>query len=154
MPMVYYVMKKINVSTNDEDYLQLGRIAIYEAWCKFDPLKGEFAPYVYSYIYGKLLKNKLNESKWYNHHPSYDTQILENVCHSNSNEMEVYHLLDLLKRSHLSEKEKCWVIEGVINQNKPSEIAEKYQCSVHTVKTWRRNALIKLHNYYGAVLKK
>lgn len=56
--------------------------------------------------------------------------------------------LDFIHRLPLSEKEKLWLIEGIVYNNKPSEIADKYGCSVHTVKTWRRNALQKLRNIY------
>lgn len=31
LPMVFHIMKKLNIRKNKEDYMQIGRIAIYEA---------------------------------------------------------------------------------------------------------------------------
>ncbi|MFF2753480.1 sigma-70 family RNA polymerase sigma factor [Psychrobacillus sp. NPDC058041] len=62
-PMISACIRKLNIYKNHELYKQAGRIALWQAWIKFDSEKGEFAPYAYRCIYGAILDELKKEKR-------------------------------------------------------------------------------------------
>lgn len=62
-PMISACIRKLNIYKNHEFYRQAGRIALWQAWIKFDAEKGEFAPYAYRCIYGAILDELKKEKR-------------------------------------------------------------------------------------------
>lgn len=54
-PMITAHMRKLNIYKNFEQFRQVANIAIWLAWEKYDPKKGDFEPYASQSIRGALL---------------------------------------------------------------------------------------------------
>lgn len=52
--LIYRSMKKLNIMGHYDEFLQIGREAVWEASKKFDPHKGEFEPFAYLYIINRM----------------------------------------------------------------------------------------------------
>lgn len=137
-PMLHKIIRQLNIYTHDEDWLQIAKIALWEAYQRFDESKGSFLNYAYTYVKGKLLveltrRNKIQEDSFddqtitLNQSIDYDSSILLEQC-----------------LAHLSHNEQVWLLETVINDLSVNEIAAKYKVSPSSVKYWRKNAREKL----------
>ncbi|MDP4171531.1 MAG: sigma factor, partial [Bacillota bacterium] len=51
-PMIHKIMNTLHIFKNKEEFYQLGLIALWEANERFDPQKGSFTTFAYSYIKG------------------------------------------------------------------------------------------------------
>ena len=54
-PMIYHVIRSLNIYKNEDEFYQTGVIALWEAHQRFDPDKGKFSTYAYSYMKGKMM---------------------------------------------------------------------------------------------------
>ncbi len=54
-PMIYANMRKLRIYKNHEAFIQTGRIGLWQAWRRYDPSKGDFAPFAYRSIHGSML---------------------------------------------------------------------------------------------------
>lgn len=54
--LIRRVIAKLNIYDNKEDYMQVGRLAIWQAAQDFDETKGEFGMYVYARIRFAILR--------------------------------------------------------------------------------------------------
>jgi len=144
MPSVYSLITKWNLKKEREEFKQIGRIAIYEAWLNHEPSIGDFGPFAFSYVSGEIKKAIKKNDRWGSRHVFSDPFILTELTPTLSNEEDCILIKLLLEEYKLTEKEKIWATEGLINGLKVQEIAKVYGCSTDTVKLWRRSALKKL----------
>ena len=144
MPIVKSLVRKWNLKWEQEDYIQIGRIALYDAWCKYDPKHGPFAPYAKSYVSGRLKKALCKQDRWRTQHVSIEPVILSEMTPALRYDEDQILITDWLNRSNLSDREKLWVKEALFHGYKPQEIAIIYGVNVETVKSWRKKALEKL----------
>ncbi|SDO39061.1 sigma-70 family RNA polymerase sigma factor [Alkalicoccus daliensis] len=145
MPMVYGVIHKWNLMREKEEYEQIGRIAIYEAWLKYDTAAGPFAPLAKSYIYGKIRHELTRQDKRKSRAYSLEPELLFNIADSQHSE-EIVLLQQWILQLDLTPREKDWAAAYIIENLKPADIAVKYGVSVTTVKSWRKTALKKLRS--------
>ena len=68
LPLVYSLIKRWNLQGNREEYVQIGRIALFEAWRRFDPDKGHFGAFAKSYVYGRMKQEIFKEDRWRTRH--------------------------------------------------------------------------------------
>ena len=54
-PMIYKIMAQLHIRQNTEDFFSEGICALYEAYLKYEKEKGDFSPYAYANIRGRLL---------------------------------------------------------------------------------------------------
>ncbi|GEK35553.1 sigma-70 family RNA polymerase sigma factor [Kurthia sibirica] len=54
-PLIYFILKKLNIYKDHEYYIQTANIALWMAWKNFDAQKGKFSTYAFSSIRGALL---------------------------------------------------------------------------------------------------
>ncbi|ADU32129.1 RNA polymerase sigma factor, sigma-70 family [Evansella cellulosilytica DSM 2522] len=145
MPLVHSLIRKWRLERERDEYVQVGRIAIYDAWRNYNPSAGPFAAYAKSYICGRMKTAIYKQDKWGTSNLSTDQEILTAISPPANNDAEMMIVLnDWLHTVNLSNREKLWVHEAIFNNLKPKEIAEKYQVQVTTVKSWRKEALQKL----------
>ncbi|UHA61385.1 sigma-70 family RNA polymerase sigma factor [Metabacillus litoralis] len=147
-PMIYHAMKKLSIYTNKEDYYQVGSIALWEAFLRFNEEKGEFKSYAYSYILGHM-KMALSRKKTERER---DRQVekfwdLDEVSNDGSSVVFWEILIEKLS-SHLTENQMKWVNGYCLYGNTPTEIAEEEGVSISAVKAWRRNAIANLRKYF------
>lgn len=145
MPLVNSIIRKWNLNRDREEFEQIGRIALFEAWSKFDPKQGVFAAYAKSYVYGRMKSEITGRKKWQDRHLPTEQAEIVNVTDSvpGIDERQIA-FKDWLERSRLTKRERIWAREALLYGLKPKEISEKYGVQVSTVKYWRKQALIKL----------
>lgn len=142
-PMIHKIMKTLHIYKNQEEFLQLGLISLWEASQGFDPEKGNFTNYAYTYIKGKFLSemtktNKLEERSFYPKDEFWE--VIEDP--SAEQPFEVNFILTYC--DDLTRNQTKWVLYTCIDNLTISEIAEMENVSVSAVKAWRKGARAKL----------
>jgi len=56
--MVASIMRKLNIPLSDEDAWQEARIAVWDAWKRFDPERGRFSTVCYRYVFNALIDHR------------------------------------------------------------------------------------------------
>jgi RNA polymerase sigma factor (sigma-70 family) len=148
--MIHSIIHSLHIYKNKEEYFQIGLISLWQASSRFDPSKGSFTNYAYSYIKGKILnelhKNKLIEER--NVHV--EEEILELMAESYFD----HPLQETLLLSYcvdLTENQKKWLMDTVSLNLSVKEIAKKEGVSVSAVKQWRQGARGKLIDRLGKI---
>ncbi|WLD94874.1 sigma-70 family RNA polymerase sigma factor [Alkalihalobacillus sp. AL-G] len=143
--LIKKLIKDYGLSSDFDEMQQIGRIALWEAYTKYDPVKGHFPPYAKQYISGRLLQAAKKSAQ--HQHVVCSEAILQTTHH-----YEVQYLEELLLQEYvngLSKRERLFV-ECVILQGEPQTVlAEKEGVSYQTVRSWRKTALAKLRIIAG-----
>lgn len=141
--MIKNQIKTLNIYKNYDDYYQIGLIALWEAFEKYDERRGKFSAYAYVTVRGRMLEYLKKESAFEERHNcSFDEKIAANdYVYS-----EAFLEMDLFKSylTPLTERQRRWVIEAIGNDKTIKEIAKKYAVTEEAVKSWRKAALKKL----------
>ncbi|MDQ0338521.1 DNA-directed RNA polymerase [Caldalkalibacillus uzonensis] len=159
-PLLYSTLKKYHIYRDREDILQVGRLALWEAYVNYDPRQGAFAAYATRYVRGRIL-NYLNrthkqamtvpfsairtedeeqEVEW----PDPASEELYQSC-------EWQELLAMVAQL-LSPREQLIFQEHLLHDMSLSDLAAREQVSVHTVKTWKKRALKKIRRALSPTL--
>lgn len=151
-PMIHKIIRSLNIYKNKEEYYHIGLVGLWEAAEAFDPAKGEFSNYAYSYIKGQILNemNRINlreERSVYPKEEYWGTLVEQNP----GNPLEMEFLLSSCQT--LTEKETKWVIYTCFELLSVKEIAEKEQVSISAVKQWRNGAKKKLQKEFIEIIE-
>ncbi|PLR80628.1 RNA polymerase subunit sigma-24 [Bacillus canaveralius] len=145
-PMIHKVIHSLNIYKNEEEFYQIALIGLWEAKQRFNPEKGLFLNYAYTYIKGKLLselaKNVKNEER-----SVYPKEEFWELIEDLSSDRPLERKLLLSYCEPLTEKQTKWVLYTYLDGLTIKEIAEKESVSVSAVKAWRKGAkeIIKDH---------
>ncbi|WP_261132504.1 sigma-70 family RNA polymerase sigma factor [Bacillus sp. Marseille-Q3570] len=147
-PLIKTMIRRYSYSLEFDESYQIGRIALWEAYERFDPDKGAFPAYAQRYLSGRFL------------------QMLNRKCvtmiHAEERTLEdnytfvVPYLDDLIVNDYLqnlSERERLYVDEIILKQGSMKELARIEGVSYETVRSWRKKALDKLR-IKGTAMKK
>ncbi|HAQ06383.1 MAG TPA: RNA polymerase subunit sigma-24 [Bacillus bacterium] len=149
-PMIHKIIRSLNIYKNKEEYFHSGLIGLWEAAKAFNPEKGEFTNYAYSYIKGQIL-NEMNRNNKQDErciHPK--EEYWETVKDENpESPLEIEFLLSYCQ--DLTERETKWVIYTCVEFLSVREIAEKEHVSLSAVKQWRNGAKRKLKDLIDIV---
>lgn len=63
-PMISALIRKLHIYRDFESFHQVGRIALWQAYQRFDETKGDFTPFAYRSIQGALLDELKRESRY------------------------------------------------------------------------------------------
>lgn len=63
-PMITSIITKLQIYKDFDYYRQIASIAVWKAWLKAQPAKGQFSAFIYSSIKGEIL-NELSKEKKY-----------------------------------------------------------------------------------------
>lgn len=145
-PMIFHVMKRLNIYQNKQEFYQIGCISLWEAALRFDKNKGKFSSFAYSYIAGRMKTELTKQGLQKNNHDlvkeivDYEEAYLEDfsVLYSRS---IIENLSPLLTNNQLK-----WLKGYCLYGKAPNEIAKEESTSVAAVKAWRRDALKKLRS--------
>jgi DNA-directed RNA polymerase len=142
-PMIHHMIRKLNIYKNQEEFEQIGLIALWEAYENIQEEKGSFTSYAYVTIRGKML-TALSKAR-----RSEDTFVYPKEEFWNGETdpdlrqpLELETLLAYC--DGLTENETKWVVGTFYHQLKIGEIAEREGKSISAVKKWRQGALAKL----------
>jgi len=150
-PLIMRTLNRYQVKKDREDYLQVGRIALWEAYAKYDARRGPFAALAVRYVRGRVLKALKQRAK--------GAAVPFSCCRSAKSDEEIewpdpeaeqsFHscewqeLIDLF-RGALSDREQIILTEHLLNGVPLAELALRHRVSVETVKTWKKRALKKM----------
>lgn len=160
-PLLYGTLKRYAIYANQEDMLQEARLALWEAYIKFKPERGDFSAYAAKYVRGRVLRWLTKESRQNQTYTFSQLSPLEEDIElewEDSRAEEAYlgcewrELLSLASQG-LSAREKLILEEHLLLERPLRELAEREQVSLETVKTWRKRALKKLRKCLSPLLE-
>lgn len=146
-PMIHKIIRSLHLYTNKDEFYQQALIALWEASHRFNPEKGNFTNYAYTYIRGSLLveikkMTKVNERNFCPVEEFWETAVADSHP-SESIEKEI-----LLSSSHmLTPNQRKWLTYTVRSGLSIKEIAEREGVTVSAVKQWRSGAREKLKKW-------
>ncbi|MBU8881121.1 sigma-70 family RNA polymerase sigma factor [Bacillus sp. FJAT-29790] len=142
-PMIHKVMRTLHIYKNQEEFFQLGLIALWDAKKRFNQEKGSFTNYAYSYIKGRLL-TEMTKSNKYQERSVYPKEEFWEVIEDPCVEVPFEVKLLLTYCDQLTENQTKWVLYTCVEDLTVKEIAEKENVSMSAVKAWRKGAKEKL----------
>ncbi|MBP1079798.1 MULTISPECIES: sigma-70 family RNA polymerase sigma factor [Bacillus] len=138
--MIFYLLKHLNIYKDRDEYIQIAYIALWECTIAFDPKKGNFSSFAFASVRGKLI-NELKRRRKHEERNEY-----KEVAASYY-ETPFIELVDEWERKaeekKLTDLQKKWLFSAIRGETL-QEIAERNNCSVAAVKSWRKQALKKL----------
>lgn len=144
--MIHKIMHSLHIYKNQEEFFQIGLIALWEANKRFNPEKGAFSSFAYAYIKGRLLteltKNSKNDER-----NVYPKEEFWDVIEDPFIEQPFEKKFLLTYCEALTENQTKWVLYTCIDGLTVAEIAEKEGVSVSAVKAWRKGAKSKLKGH-------
>jgi DNA-directed RNA polymerase len=142
--MIYHVIHSLNIYKNRDEFFQIGLIALWEAYKRFDPDKGNFGTYAYSFIKGRMMTELGKQSKDDERHV-YPAEEVFWEMKAYENGQPPLQLPILLSYCHgLSPKQKLWVVYTFYYGMTVKEIAEAEKVSLSAVKKWKAGAMEKI----------
>ncbi|MCD8511021.1 MAG: sigma-70 family RNA polymerase sigma factor [Bacillus sp. (in: Bacteria)] len=143
-PMIHSIITKWRLGRESDEYFQIGLVALYEAWSKYEKAVGEFAPFAYSYITGRIKNEIARNDRWQKRILIMEPDEVERLAPLVDREDDLVGLTMWLDEIPLLDKERLWLKAAVLYGLKPSDVASLYGYNVHTVKSWRQSAVKKL----------
>lgn len=150
-PMIHHVMKTLHIYKDKDEFIQIGKIALWQAQQKFDKSKGLFSNYAYAYMKGEMRKamTKINQTEERHVYPD-DLFWEARVDEQEEKSLELEVLLSYTEG--LSLKEKNWLIYTFYHHMTMKEIAAQESVSLSAVKKWRKQAIEKLKSRGSSLL--
>lgn len=63
-PMISALIRKLYIYRDYEVYRQVGKVALWQAWSRFDGDKGDFTPYAFRTVHGAMLDELAREGRY------------------------------------------------------------------------------------------
>ncbi|MGE7903892.1 sigma-70 family RNA polymerase sigma factor [Peribacillus sp. NPDC094092] len=143
-PMIHHIIRSLSIYKNKEEYFQIGLIALWESYGKFNEECGQFSNYAFTVIKGKILNELKHHHKYEAHTEPFDSFILE-IKDPFSIHDEAFAIDNILTYTDgLTLNQQRWLLQTYLGNKTVTEIAEVYQVTAAAVKSWRRSALNKL----------
>lgn len=139
-PMISAIMRKLHIYRDFELYRQAGRIALWQAWERFDAAKGDFTPFAYRSIYGGVLDELKKEARYVEHHKELDIEALNKPAQVE----EVDELPEWLDAFSLSGADRELLAELFINGRSVVELTAHSSVSLAGMKKRRERLLKKI----------
>jgi RNA polymerase sigma factor (sigma-70 family) len=142
--MIHKIIQTLNIYKNQEDFYQTGLIALWEAHEHFDPEKGAFPAYAYSYIRGRILTTLTTDSRMEERMVFPSKEEFWELIEDDHPKEALTRELVLSYCDFLTKNQTKWVVYTAINMLTISEIADLENVSLSAVKKWRKGAMEKL----------
>ncbi|WNS75190.1 sigma-70 family RNA polymerase sigma factor [Bacillus sp. DTU_2020_1000418_1_SI_GHA_SEK_038] len=144
-PMIYKIISSLSIYTNKDEFFQVGLIALWEAYERFDAEKGIFTSFAYAYIRGRLQTEMTRMNRHADKTVHVQEKFLEDIEDDfNFCTMDEDILLSYCQAGKLTENQTKWVLYTFLKELTVSEIAAIEQVSLSAVKNWRTGAKEKL----------
>lgn len=138
--MVSALIRKLNIYRDFETYRQIGEVALWQAWLRFDETKGDFTPFAYRSIQGAMLDELNRENRF-----SIRFVVMENpALEEPTNPLLEHKLPEWLDSIPLSVQEKSLLEALFVNGESIRKLAEQQGLSVSALKKRKRRALEKI----------
>ncbi|WJY26386.1 sigma-70 family RNA polymerase sigma factor [Sporosarcina trichiuri] len=142
-PMISSIIRKLHIYREFEQFRQAGRIALWQAWSRFDETKWDFAPFAYRSIRGALLDELKRETRFNDVHVPAEDDLLEYAGSETEDDTSTFSRLEeaLVK---LTAEEKELLILLYEDRVTQTTCAAHFGISVAGVKKRRERLLAKL----------
>ncbi|XXM71498.1 sigma-70 family RNA polymerase sigma factor [Lysinibacillus sphaericus] len=138
-PMIHKIIHSLHLYKDREEFYQTGLIALWEAAQNFNPEKGAFAAFAYSYIKGRMLTELKQKTKHIDRQ-TYPKEEFWELVEDEWTETPLSEETLLAYCNGLTEGQTKWVMYTFMDMLTVREIAEKEEVSVGAVKKWRHGA--------------
>ncbi len=144
--MIAASIRKLHIYRDHDSFIQAGRVALWQAWNRFDATKGNFTSFAYRSIRGAMLDEMKKERLFEERFTQVEDLSLEYLL-ENQNQFhagmadKIADILDILAPAE-RELVQWLFIEGLTLM----ECAEKIGISVEGIKKRRQRILGKLRN--------
>ncbi len=144
-PLISYIIRKLHIRRHVVDeYMQIGLIALWEAYERYDETKGSFHSFAFKMIRWRIISQLRKETKNVAV-PLLDEQMLKE---------DVDFFTDIIWEDAMRDmtpRERIWLVRHVIEGKTLKQIADEEGVTVHAVKQWRISAVKKLKRYVNCV---
>ncbi|TWT07178.1 sigma-70 family RNA polymerase sigma factor [Planococcus sp. CPCC 101016] len=138
-PMISAIIRKLHIYRDYDTFRQVGNIALWQAWQRFEDVKGNFTPFAYRSIQGAMLDELKRETKRNDQITLSKTTIVEEV-----KEEPAESLPEWLEVNKLTDQEK-WLLEALyVKGCSLIELAVAENISLAGMKKRRERLLKKL----------
>jgi RNA polymerase sigma factor (sigma-70 family) len=141
--MIHKIIYSLHIYKNKHEYYQTGLIALWEAHQKFDPEKGAFPAYAYSFVRGRILSQLTSESRNAEKSIFKETEFFDLIEDEKVSDGLAEELLFSYCKD-LTPNQRKWVMYTCLHMLTVSEIAEVEKVSISAVKKWRKGAKEKV----------
>lgn len=138
-PMISAVIRKLHIYRDYDTFRQIGNIALWQAWQRFEDSKGNFTPFAYRSIQGAMLDELKRETRRNDLGSVADNGVREKIA-----EMAAEELPEWLEVNLLTAHEK-WLLDALfVKGYSLPELAELEEISLAGMKKRRERLLKKL----------
>lgn len=139
-PMISALIRKLHIYRDFESYRQIGEVALWQAWLRYDEAKGDFTPYAYRTIHGAMLDELNRENRF-----AIRFALMENPgMEESANFPDENKLPEWLDSICLSAQEKSLLEDLFVNGKSVGEVAAQQGLSVSGIKKRKGRALDKI----------
>lgn len=139
-PMISALIRKVHIYRDYEVYRQVGTVALWQAWRRFDGEKGDFTPFAFRTVHGALLDELAREGKY--------AKLFILSEGGDFDELEApirdEKLPEWIESIDLKEKERKLLKELFVEDKAIKQLAELYGISVAGMKKKRARLLEKI----------
>jgi RNA polymerase sigma factor (sigma-70 family) len=142
-------IKQLTIYQHFDDYYQIGLIALWDAYQKFDSTKGSFSAYAKSTVRGNLLTALKKEHTYIQFHQLYDTIIPELLQDKWQIDSVLQKEIIEVYCKRLSKNQQKVIFGRFYYQKTFEEIAHDEQVPLSLVRSWYKHAInkLKLHRF-------
>lgn len=143
-PMIYACVRRLRIYKDHEQFIQVGRIGLWNAWKRYEMERGDFAPFAYRTIYGTML-DELKKSNTNDQLLPIEDDILERLMGSPRTLHCTSYVSEAIESLNSQEQRiiQLLFIEGYTLD----EVASHFRISKSGVKKRRERTLVKLRNF-------
>lgn len=146
-PMISAIIRKLNIYRDHEQYRQVGRVALWQAWTRFDDEKGNFTPFAYRSIRGAMLDELKRESRIEENIMPATDDVLVYFMGGEEGDDGFDYLHDAIEQ--LDPSEKAFIQWTFLEGCSLAECANRFGISVAGVKKRRERMMKKLRGVLG-----
>lgn len=141
-PLIKSTVRYLGMQTEFDDAYQIGLMALWEAAVTFDSKRGAFPAHAKAKVHGRL-KSFARKTYIYRQRAEFLPESEEEREFSLNPDFKTE--IDF-EQYGLSSREFQWIKETYQNDLTTKEIAEKYHVSEHTVRSWKKTAILKIRS--------
>ena len=142
-PMISSIINRLNILYDRDEYMQIGRLAVYEALNKHDESKCKESQFVYTMIYQRLIDEIRKNARRLERYQVTEDGVLHTIP-IDSIDANLY-LIGVKEK--LTEREYAWLLM-TIDGYALVEIAKHLGVSLSTAKNIRKQARKTLYTHF------
>ncbi|MDK6863352.1 MULTISPECIES: sigma-70 family RNA polymerase sigma factor [Nosocomiicoccus] len=142
-PMIASIINRLNILYDRDEYMQIGRLAVYEALNKHDESKCKESQFVYTMIYQRLIDEIRKNARRLERYQVTEDGVLHTIP-IDSIDANLY-LIGVKEK--LTEREYAWLLM-TIDGYALVEIAKHLGVSLSTAKNIRKQARKTLYTHF------